>query len=79
MEINTAQRLKPFLQSTISEREIRPSVVFRKVTSGVRSRWGAHIHAGYRSVTGTAKLHGRTALQAIGQLLTGTFEPTLTS
>jgi transposase len=58
------------------EREIRPSVVFRKVTGGFRSRWGAQIHAGYRSVTGTAKLHGRTALQAVGQLLTGTFELT---
>jgi transposase len=59
------------------EREIRPSVVFRKVTGGFRSDWGAQIHAGYRSVTGTARLHGQTALQSIGQLLTGTFEPTL--
>ena len=32
-------------------REIRPSVVFRKVTNGFRSDWGAQIHAGYRSVT----------------------------
>jgi transposase IS66 family protein len=46
------------------EREIRPSVVFRKVTGGFRSNWGARIHAGYRSVTGTAKLHGQTALQS---------------
>ena len=37
------------------EREIRPSVVFRKVTGGFRSDWGAQIHAGYRSVTGTAQ------------------------
>lgn len=57
------------------EREIRPSVVFRKVTGGFRSDWGARIHAGYRSVTGTARLHGQTALQAIGHLLTGPFEP----
>ncbi len=56
------------------EREIRPSVVFRKVTGGFRSDWGAQIHAGYRSVTG--RLHGRTALQAIDQLLAGTFTPT---
>jgi hypothetical protein len=33
------------------------------------------IHAGYRSVSGTAKLHG--SQQAIGQLLTGTFDHTL--
>ena len=58
------------------EREIRPSVVFRKVTGGFRSNWGAQIHAGYRSVTGTARLSGQTALQAIDHLLTGTFTPT---
>ena len=57
------------------EREIRPSVVFRKVTGGFRSEWGAHIHAGYRSVTGTARLHSQTALNSIGQLLAGTFTP----
>src|SRR5512147_3192944 len=56
------------------ERELRPSVVFRKVTGGFRSDWGAQIHAGYRSAT--ARLQGQTALQAIGQLLTGAFEPT---
>src|SRR5512134_215066 len=58
------------------EREIRPSVIFRKVTGGFRSSRGAQIHAGYRSVTGTARLHGHTALQAVGHLLTGTFTPT---
>jgi transposase len=58
------------------ERELRSSVVFRKVTGGFRSDWGAQIHAGYRSVTGTARLSGQTALQAIGHLLTGTFTPT---
>jgi len=58
------------------EREIRPSVVFRKVTGGFRSEWGAHIHAGYRSVTSTAGLHGQTARQAIAQLLAGTFQTT---
>jgi transposase len=61
--------------NNVCERELRPSVVFRKVTGGFRSDWGAQIHAGYRSVTGTARLHGQTALQAIGQLLTGEFEP----
>jgi transposase len=60
--------------NNVCEREIRPSVVFRKVTGGFRSDWGAQIHAGYRSVTGTARLHGQTALNAIGQLLAGTFQ-----
>lgn len=61
------------------EREIRPSVVFRKVTGGFRSDWGAQIHAGYRSVTSTARLHGQTALNSIGHLLAGTCEPSLAS
>jgi hypothetical protein len=39
------------LTNNISEREIRPSVVFRKVTNGLRSDWGTQVHAGYRSVT----------------------------
>ena len=50
-------------------------MVFRKVTGGFRSPWGAQIHAGYRSVTGTARLHGQTALQSINNLLAGAFQP----
>ena len=59
--------------NNISEREIRPSVVFRKVTNGFRSNWGAQVHAGYRSVTGTARLSGQPALEAIRDLIAGTF------
>ena len=59
--------------NNISEREIRPSVIFRKVTNGFRSDWGAQIHAGYRSVTGTARLSGKPALDAIRDLIAGTF------
>lgn len=59
--------------NNISEREIRPSVVFRKVTNGFRSNWGAQIHAGYRSITGTARLSGQPALEAIRDLIGGTF------
>lgn len=57
--------------NNISEREIRPSVVFRKVTGGFRSRWGATLHAGYRSLTSTARLNGQTALQALADLISG--------
>lgn len=57
--------------NNISEREIRPSVVFRKVTGGFRSDWGAKVHAGYRSITGTARLHGRTALDTVRDFLNG--------
>jgi transposase len=56
-----------------SEREIRPSVVFRKVTNGFRSDWGPNVHAGYRSVTGTARLRQQPAWDAIRDLVGGTF------
>ena len=59
--------------NNISEREIRPSVVFRKVTNGFRSDWGAQIHAGYRSVTGTARLKGQAAFDAVRELIDGNF------
>ena len=59
--------------NNISEREIRPSVIFRKVTNGFRSGWGSQIHAGYRSVTGTAKLKGQAPLEAIRDLIQGNF------
>lgn len=59
--------------NNISEREIRPSVVFRKVTNGFRSNWGAQIHAGYRSVTGTARLQGQTHWDAVRCLINGNF------
>jgi transposase len=59
--------------NNVSEREIRPSVVFRKVTNGFRSDWGAQIHAGYRSVTGTARLQGQPAFDAVRTLLDGKF------
>ena len=59
--------------NNISEREIRPSVIFRKVTNGFHSDWGAQIHAGYRSVTGTARINGKPAFDAIRDLIDGKF------
>jgi transposase len=56
-----------------SEQEIRPSVVFRKVTNGFRSGWGPAIHAGYRSVTGTAARQGQSTWTAIRHLIAGSF------
>ena len=54
-----------------SERALRPSVVFRKVTNGFRSLWGADTHALTRSVIGTGQIHGFTAHQAITRALQG--------
>ena len=36
-----------------SERALRPSVIFRKVTNGFRSEWGRDLFAAVRSVVGT--------------------------
>ena len=59
--------------NNISEREIRPSVVFRKVTGGFRSESGARVHAGYRSITGRARLRGTAALDTVREFLDGRF------
>ena len=54
-----------------SERALRPSVIFRKVTNGFRSAWGAAFDADVRSVIATGALNGRTALDAIRTCLDG--------
>ena len=48
-----------------SERHLRPSVIFRKVTNGFRSVWGAEVYADICSIVATGRLNGRTALDAI--------------
>jgi transposase len=65
--------IMPF--NNVAEREIRPSVVFRKVTGGFRSHWGPGVHAGYRSVTSTARLTGQTAFSAIRDIADALFNP----
>lgn len=47
------------------ERALRPSVIFRKVTNGFRSEWGAHLFADIRSVVTTGALDSLSPLQAI--------------
>ena len=53
------------------ERALRPSVIFRKVTGGFRSQWGARTYADALSVIATGRLHGRSALQALADALAG--------
>ena len=60
-----------------SERALRPSVIFRKMTNGFRSIWGADVHAQTRSVIGTGRLNGLSAHQAISRALAG--QPILAS
>lgn len=54
-----------------SERELRPTATYRKVTGGFRSDWGADLFAGIRSVVGTAARNGIDAYTAIQNTLSG--------
>jgi transposase len=54
-----------------SERELRPTATYRKVTGGFRSAWGADLYAAVRSVIGTATRRGIGAYQAIRTTLQG--------
>jgi transposase len=61
--------------NNVAEREIRPSVLFRKLTGGFRLQWGPGVHAGYRSVTSTARTAGQTAFGAIRCIADTLFTP----
>ncbi len=54
-----------------SERELRPTATYRKVTGGFRSDWGPDLFAGFRSIVGTAARRGIHAYQAIQMTLQG--------
>jgi transposase len=54
-----------------SERDLRHTATYRKVTGGFRSDWGADLFAAVRSVIGTAARRGINAYQAIRDTLQG--------
>ena len=54
-----------------SERDLRPMVVYRKVTGGFRSAWGPDLCAAVQSVVGTAARRGIDACHAIHAVLSG--------
>jgi transposase len=54
-----------------SERALRASVIFRKVTNCFRSAWGAKVYADIRSVVATAALAGGSAFEAIRTCIVG--------
>jgi transposase len=51
--------------NNISERHLRPSTIFRKVTNGFRCEWGAEAYAAFRSVVSTAKANGASVLDTV--------------
>jgi transposase len=60
-----------------SERDLRPMAMYRKVTGGFRSDWGADLCASVKSVIGTAQRQGIDAYNALLLVLSGRslFEP----
>jgi transposase len=60
-----------------SERALRPSVIFRKVTNGFRSDWGAKVYADLCSIVSTGRLHGRSPLATIRAALTTRLKPAI--
>ncbi len=53
------------------ERELRPSVIFRKVTNCFRSNWGATVYADIRSIVATGRIKGRSPLASLRAALAG--------
>ena len=54
-----------------SERELRPTATYRKVTGGFRSKWGADLFAGVRSVIGTARAAETMRIRQFSRSYTG--------
>ena len=54
-----------------SERALRPSVIFRKVTNGFRSQWGGQLYVAVRSVVDTGRQNGLSVFQAIRATIDG--------
>ena len=51
--------------NNVSERHLRPSVIFRKVTNGFRCEWGVETYAAFRSVVSTAKANRASVLDTV--------------
>jgi Transposase IS66 family len=51
--------------NNVSERHLRPSVIFRKVTNGFRCEWGAETYAAFRSLVSTAKANRAPVLDVL--------------
>ena len=59
-----------------SEQALRPCVIFRKITNGFRSAWGADLYADVRSVLESARRRGVGILHALRLTLDGRPLPT---
>ena len=56
---------------------MRPSVIFRRVTNGFRSEWGAKVYADLCSIVATGRLADHTAFATVRDALAApAHEPT---
>ena len=63
--------------NNVSERILRLSVIFRRVTNGFRSEWGAKVYADLCSIVSKGRLAGHAAFAAIRDALAApAHEPT---
>ena len=76
MQVDARDKLLVFLTrrdveptNNVSERALRPSVIFRKVTNGFRSHWGAKVYADLRSIVATGRIKGRSPLASLRDAL----------
>ena len=52
-----------------AERALRPTVIHRKVTGGIRIAWGGEAYAALASVIDTAKLRGQSVVATFAALM----------
>ncbi len=52
-----------------SERALRNSVIYRKVTGGFRTDWGAELYVNFMSILETARRQGHTIFETLSKLL----------
>ena len=76
IEVDARDKLLVFLTrrdveptNNVSERALRPSVIFRKVTNGFRSGWGAKVYADLCSIVATGRIAGRSPLASLRAVL----------
>ena len=76
MQVDARDKLLVFLTrrdvdptNNVSERALRPSVIFRKVTNGFRSTWGAKVYADLRSIVATGRINGRSPIASLRAVL----------
>ena len=62
--VSVTNQAVPYTNNT-SERDLLLGVIFRKVTNGFRSEWGAETYAAFRSVISTAKANRASVLDTI--------------